>query len=405
MRVDLPAPLSPMTASTSPGYRSMSTPSSPTTRPNVLTSPRAQDRHAGVDRLPAVRAARWDAGHAFTLRIHWSTATARMTSTPTARTRYWSSTPARDRPLRKKPTIERAEQGAEHGAPAAEEAGAADDDGGDALQVGVGDRVRAGGAGPADEDPGGEAVDRAGDDVDAEQDPVDADAGQPRGLRVVADGVHVPAPGGLAQGEADDDVQDGDEHHAGGDAEPADRERRPRSSSAAPAGRRPARSGPWSRAAPTAVKTLSVPSVTMNGGSPIRVTSTPLSSAGGDPDGDPDQQREEPGHARCPRASLAITIIARIVTAPTDRSMPAVRMIRVCPTARAPMTATCCRTSDSEFGWAKRGLISEKTDEGEDQHQDGLMAGYECSTCWTRCTGELRRRSANCSAAVVAASR
>ncbi len=39
--VDLPAPLSPMTASTSPGYSLRSTPASPTTRPNVLTRPRA----------------------------------------------------------------------------------------------------------------------------------------------------------------------------------------------------------------------------------------------------------------------------------------------------------------------------------------------------------------------------
>src|SRR3954470_9919238 len=40
-RVDLPAPLSPMMASTSPGYRSRSTPSRPTTRPKVLIRPRA----------------------------------------------------------------------------------------------------------------------------------------------------------------------------------------------------------------------------------------------------------------------------------------------------------------------------------------------------------------------------
>src|SRR3954463_11623246 len=38
IRVDFPAPLSPMMASTSPGKRSMSTPSRPITRPNVLIS-------------------------------------------------------------------------------------------------------------------------------------------------------------------------------------------------------------------------------------------------------------------------------------------------------------------------------------------------------------------------------
>src|SRR5262249_37695069 len=36
--------------------------------------------------------------HARTFLIHWSTATARITSRPTASTRYWSSTPASDSP-------------------------------------------------------------------------------------------------------------------------------------------------------------------------------------------------------------------------------------------------------------------------------------------------------------------
>ena len=38
---------------------------------------------------------------------------------------------------------------------------------------------------------------RPADDVDAEQHAVGAHAGQPRGLGVVADGVDVPAPGGV----------------------------------------------------------------------------------------------------------------------------------------------------------------------------------------------------------------
>src|SRR4051794_23952182 len=41
IRVDLPAPLSPMTASTSPGNSRRSTPRRPTTRPNSLTIPSA----------------------------------------------------------------------------------------------------------------------------------------------------------------------------------------------------------------------------------------------------------------------------------------------------------------------------------------------------------------------------
>src|SRR5918993_5118343 len=42
INVDLPAPLSPITASTSPGNRSTSTPSRPITLPKVLISPRAE---------------------------------------------------------------------------------------------------------------------------------------------------------------------------------------------------------------------------------------------------------------------------------------------------------------------------------------------------------------------------
>src|SRR5918998_6528771 len=41
IKVDLPAPLSPMTARTSPGCRSTSTPSKPITLPKVLIRPRA----------------------------------------------------------------------------------------------------------------------------------------------------------------------------------------------------------------------------------------------------------------------------------------------------------------------------------------------------------------------------
>ena len=33
----------------------------------------------------------------------------------------------------------------------------------------------------------------------------------------------------------------------------------------------------------------------------------------------------------------------RIAIAPTDRSMPAVKMTSVCPIARAAMTDTCCK--------------------------------------------------------------
>ena len=77
---------------------------------------------------------------------------------------------------------ERAERRADQDAAAAEEAGAADHDRGDRLEVAVGDGVRAGCVGPADLDPCGEAVDQPGSGVDADEHPVDADAGQPGGL-------------------------------------------------------------------------------------------------------------------------------------------------------------------------------------------------------------------------------
>ena len=40
--------------------------------------------------------------------------------------------------------------------------------------------------------------------------------------------------------------------------------------------------------------------------------------------------------------------------APTDRSMPAVRMIRVCAIPTIPMIVTCCRISDRLNGWKNR---------------------------------------------------
>ena len=58
----------------------------------------------------------------------------------------------------------------------------------------------------------------------------------------------------------------------------------------------------------------------------------------------------------CSALSLALNSIARIAIAPTERSMPAVRMIRVWPTARAPTTATCCRISDCVRRVPKLGL-------------------------------------------------
>ena len=83
---------------------------------------------------------------------------------------------------------------------------------------------------------------------------------------------------------------------------------------------------------------LNVPSVTMNGGSLSRVTSRPLMAPIAVPTAEAEQQREQP---RQPGSwpSLAITIDEeRTVIAPTDRSMPAVRMTSVWPSASTAIT-------------------------------------------------------------------
>ena len=85
---------------------------------------------------------------------------------------------------------------------------------------------------------------------------------------------------------------------------------------------------------------MSIPSVTMNGGRDIRVTSSPLASP------NPAQTRMPMRIARAggtlpPTASLVITIVPNAMIAPLDRSIPAVRMINVCPIARVPTTITC----------------------------------------------------------------
>src|SRR6266516_2398576 len=85
---------------------------------------------------------------------------------------------------------------------------------------------------------------------------------------------------------------------------------------------------------------FSVPRVTMNGGRLIVVTRPPFS-------------RPKPAHSSRPSriarngfspvltASLVIAMLPNAMTAPADRSIPAVRMTSVCPMARVPTTMTC----------------------------------------------------------------
>src|ERR1700730_11533854 len=90
---------------------------------------------------------------------------------------------------------------------------------------------------------------------------------------------------------------------------------------------------------------LSVPSVTMKGGRRRQGTRKQL-------------RRPNDIHRPMPRAmarnglrwyvtaSLVMTIVPNAITAPLERSTPAVRMIRVWPMARIPTTATCWVISD-----------------------------------------------------------
>ena len=73
---------------------------------------------------------------------------------------------------------------------------------------------------------------------------------------------------------------------------------------------------------------LSVPSVTMNGGRFSRVTSRPLRNPQAVPTAMPMSRARPPGTPLL-AARLAITSIARMAVAPTARSMPAVKMIKV----------------------------------------------------------------------------
>ena len=88
--------------------------------------------------------------------------------------------------------------------------------------------------------------------------------------------------------------------------------------------------------------------------------------------------------------------------APTERSIPAVSTINVWPMASAAMIAVCWMMIDSVPGCAKRGLMMVKTIMATISTSSGLIAGWECSRCCMRCTGDCCRR-ANCSAAVAGA--
>ena len=56
--------------------------------------------------------------------------------------------------------------------------------------------------------------------------------------------------------------------------------------------------------------------------------------------------------------------------APTERSMPAVRMTSVWAMPTMPMIVTCCRTSDRLNGGKKRSPTSDAEDQDAEQQDD-----------------------------------
>ena len=63
------------------------------------------------------------------------------------------------------------------------------------------------------------------------------------------------------------------------------------------------------------------------------------------------------------------------MTAPTERSMPAVRMMSVWAMASVPTTATCCVMSERFAGFRKRSLSRPNTITETTSTMAGLIAG------------------------------
>ena len=64
-------------------------------------------------------------------------------------------------------------------------------------------------------------------------------------------------------------------------------------------------------------------------------------------------------------ANLVMTIDPNAMTAPHERSMPAVRMISVWPMASVPTTITCCKTSEKFVAGEERSVcVAKKTQPG-----------------------------------------
>src|SRR3954452_9374968 len=139
----------------------------------------------------------------------------------------------------------------------------------------------------------------------------------------------------------------------------------------------------------TAVKIEKVPRVTMKGGKFSLVTSAPLSSPVSRPTPMPISSAIGPG-TPWSLFSFTITRLESTIAMPMERSMPAVRMITVCPTASAATTATCCTSRERAWGRRKLSAKIPNTITATISTMSGLSAGLPCNRCWTRCAGVCR---------------
>ena len=154
------------------------------------------------------------AHHLATFRIHWSRPTAIRIRSPIAKFCQYAFDLGQLQALPEHGDDQRSDQRAPDAAAAAEEAGAADHDCGDRLEVDVGRGVGAGRQRAAELHPGADRVDHAGHHVHAEQHAVDVDTGQAGGFLVVARGVHVLPPRGLDEDVPERQVQHQRHDHA-----------------------------------------------------------------------------------------------------------------------------------------------------------------------------------------------
>ena len=246
-----------------------------------------------------------------------------------------------DEPVRQDCDDQRADQRSPDRADAADEAGAAENDGGDRIEfVGLAKLQPVGRIEARRRHDAAEPGEQPRHAVDEQQHGPDLDAGEPRRVRVAADRVDVNAEHGPAQDEP---------------GRPARTAARSATSQGTPNSvplpmkangscglndRRVVRRA----GAPMPRTAVSDPSVTMKGGRRAKAIRTPLTSPR------PSPISKATGTPSMPQSGILDPRIATIAAAariePTDRSMPPVRITKVMPAASTVLIDACCATID-----------------------------------------------------------